>query len=134
MNLDNPSVVEGLRISKEALLLIQKLVNEADAKLYVVLIPTQESVYAEAIEESYGTLNPNYTKLVEMETRIRNEIISLFINNDIQYTDTLPALTKALLHDGSIYPVSIDGHPLADGYFVIASSINASLDKLGWLK
>jgi lysophospholipase L1-like esterase len=132
--LDNPCVIEGLRITKQLLLLTQSETNASGVKLLILLIPTQETVYAEVVETSHSQLTPTYTKLVQMEARVRAKIISLCKENDIQYVDALPSLAEAVQRDEEIYPHYIDGHPLPRGYFLIASAVNEALNTLGWLE
>jgi len=134
LDLDNPVIVEGLRITKQMLLFIQNKTNAADANLILLLIPTQEMVYADVIETSNGYLSPTYNRLVQMETRIRTEIISLCDEKGIHYVDALPALIEALRRGEVIYPRYINGHPRAEGYSVIASTLNEALKSLGWFE
>lgn len=134
LDLDEPSVIEGLRITKQMLLLIHTETKAADVKLLLLLIPTQETVYAEAVETLHGHLTPTYTKLVQMEARLRTEIISLCKENDIRYVDVLPSLAEALQRGEEIYPSDPSGHPLPRGYFLIASTVNEALNRLSWFK
>jgi len=134
LDLDDPCVGEGLRISKEMLLLINSETKRANVQLLVLLIPTKETVYAEAVETLQGELTPTYTELVQMEKRVRSEIISLCTENDIQYVDALPSLTEAIQRGEEIYPHYINGHPLPRGYSVIASTVSKTLNRLTWLE
>lgn len=134
MDLEEPAVVAGLHITKEVLRLIKVETEAADVELLILLIPTQEAVYAEAVGTLYGHLNPSYAKLVQMEIGIKNELVTLCNENGIQYVDALPRLTEALNQGENIYPSHLDGHPLPKGYFVVATSVNDILNTLDCLK
>jgi hypothetical protein len=132
LDLDEPRIAEGLRLTKEMLLRIQGRVDAADTKLLVLLIPTKEMVYAGAVAKQQGQLDRTYTRLVEMDTRARPEIITLCEENNIVCVDGLPVLAEAVQRNEQIYPVHTDGHPVAHGYFLLASAVNEALIRLGW--
>ena len=134
LDMDEKRVAEGLRITKEMLLLIHGETERADVKLLVLLIPTKEIVYADAMETSQGHLEATYSKLVQMEEQVRTEIALLCKENGIEFVDALPKLREAVQRNEKIFPEHLDGHPIASGYFVIASTVHESLTRLGWLQ
>jgi lysophospholipase L1-like esterase len=75
--------------------------------------------------------DPTYEKLVEMEGRIRSEMISTCQTERIQCIDALPYLSSALDRGERLYPTTTESHPNARGYLVIASAVNENLGKLG---
>lgn len=128
LDLDEPRNAEGLRIAKE---LLAQMENEADAnqvKLMVLLIPTKETVYATA-RRGRISLDPTYQKLVEMERRIRSEIVLSCQAKHIECVDALPPLSTALGRGERLYPTTTESHPNARGYSVIASAVNENLGK-----
>jgi hypothetical protein len=131
LNLDDPRISEGLRITKQMLLLIQAKTASANVKLLLLLIPTKEMVYARAVKNT-GPLNETFGKVVTMESRVRDEIISLCKENGIEYVDPVPALENAIDHNEQIYPWTGDSHHIPRGYFILASEVNKSLVRLGW--
>lgn len=129
---NEPCIVEGLRITKDVLLSIQEQTFKDNIKLLVLIIPTKESVYADAVEASQGHISSTYAQMVEMETQIRNELIDFCDDSEIHYVDALPNLRDAVLLEEQIYPISADGHPVGKGYFYIASAVKDVLNKLEW--
>jgi len=129
LDLDEPRVAEGLRIST-ALLAQMKLDAEAShTKLLVLLLPTKETVYAHA-QRGKLRLDPVYQKLVEMEARVRAKIILECQDKSILCVDVQPQLTAALDRGERLYPTTTESHPNARGYFVIASVAKENLGQL----
>ena len=130
LDLDEPRNAEGLRITKELLAQMQTELEAKQVKLIVLLLPTKETVYATAQGGAVGP-NPVYRKLVEMEGRIRAELISTCQAQHIECIDALPFLNSALARGERLYPTTTESHPNERGYFVIASAVNESLSRLG---
>src|SRR4030095_10174267 len=129
LDLDEPRIAEGLRISQELLSQMQIETEANHTKLIVLLLPTKETVYARAQNRKLK-LDATYQKLVDMEARIRAAIIFTCQNKHISYVDALPQLTAALDHGERLYPTTTESHPNARGYFVIASAVKENLDRL----
>lgn len=121
LDVDSPIVQEGLRITENRLLAIQRLIDEAGIQVLIALIPTKELVYAPLFDKA--ELSDAYRRLIESETTIRTEIITYLKANDILYVDTLPSLQTSAQANQQIYPQSFDGHPQPEGYRVIGRSI-----------
>jgi lysophospholipase L1-like esterase len=132
LDLDEPRIAEGLRITEDVLSRSRTGTDVAGIKLAVLLIPTKESVHANAVERLQGGLDPTYTRLVRMETRVRAEIASHCERYRIVCIDALPALQQAVGRDEQVYPSHTDGHPNVHGYFVIASALREAFERLGW--
>jgi hypothetical protein len=132
LNLADPRIAEGLRITKEMLLRIRAKTASANARLLLLFVPTKESVYTEAVKKTTSHLNATYEKVVVMESQARAEIISLCRQNDIEYVDPLPALEEAIRRNEQIYPWTGDSHYTPRGYSILASEVNKSLVRLGW--
>jgi lysophospholipase L1-like esterase len=120
---DDPRIVEGLRLTTVALANIQTLVDEQNIQMLVVLIPTKETVYVEAMRDLYGTLSDDYLRLIAAETDVREQLTDFMNANQIAWFDTLPALQASFDNNIIAYPPSIDGHPTAAGYQVIANAV-----------
>lgn len=129
-DLDEPRIVEGLRITRDLLAVMQAEANARQVKLMVVLIPTKEMVYATTKIDTPGR-DQNYQKLFRMETRTRAEIIATCREKRIECVDALPSLSRALNAGEQIYPTTTDSHPTARGYSSIAATVNENLNKLG---
>jgi hypothetical protein len=126
LDFDDPRIGEGLNITKETLGKIQQKVEGHSAQLLVLLIPTKETVYADLMQ-SAGRLNGNYARLVEMESRARNEVASWCAEKHIKCTDALPDLRGALARRERIYPSTTESHPNAAGYRVLGATVQRAL-------
>ena len=122
VNLTDPRVQEGLRISFDVL----KKMNEQSLKrgitLIVAVIPTKESVFAQYIEND-KTLRPTHPirELLVSERQVRGRVHAHFRENRIAYIDLLPSLMGAV-EKKQIYPHA-DSHPNKEGYQIIAETI-----------
>jgi hypothetical protein len=129
LDLDEPRIGEGVRISKELLAQMQTETDASHARLIVLLLPTKEAVYASAQKDKLS-LDPTYQKFVSMEGRVRSEILLTCEKNGISVIDALPYLSGSLDRGERIYPSTTESHPNAHGYFVIASAVNEKISKL----
>jgi len=128
-NKDEPRISEGIRVTKQVMLQINKKASESGIKLLVAVIPTKEMVYADLMKADVES-NETYGKLVRMENEIRGELVEFASGNGIHVCDTLPELRVALGQDTRIYPRDHDGHPVKEGYKAISLGIKKALDKL----
>ncbi len=126
LDLDDPRVAEGLRITKVVLSRMQQSIDAHGARLLVLLIPTKELVYAELMQ-SRGRLTGTYTRLVEMEQRARNQLVTWCDEKRVLCIDALPDLRNALAQGRQIYYSTTESHPNATGYKVLASKVNEAL-------
>jgi len=129
VDLDDPHIAEGLRITEDLLVRIDALANARGCKVMVLLIPTKESVYADALKLQFK-LNDTHIKLVAMERRVRLALEAVCIKNNITCVNALPSLSGAIERREPIYPSSTESHPDAEGYFVLASLVNDELAKI----
>jgi lysophospholipase L1-like esterase len=119
LDLDEPRVSEGLRITKLTLARMQEQASAANIKLVVMLIPTKESVYAELMSSERKS-NDNYARLVSLEDKARQEVLALCAADKMTCVDALPDLRKAIEQRQQIYPSTTESHPNAAGYRVLA--------------
>jgi lysophospholipase L1-like esterase len=131
LNLDEPRIGEGLRISKLLLGRTRQAAEAGNSRLMVLMIPTKETVYANALKDrmSVGT---TYARLVAMESRAHSELMSACIEQHVECVDALPALSAAITRDEKIYPSTTESHPNAKGYAIIAATVNQAISRLGW--
>lgn len=126
LDLDDPRVSEGLRITKEVLWRAQQKADKSGVKLLVLMIPTKELVYADQMQRG-GKLTGTYAHLIEMENRARNEVASACVEKHLACIDALPDLRGAIAHGQQIYPSTTESHPNAAGYRVLATTVNEAL-------
>ncbi len=130
VNLDDPHIAEGLRITKMLLVEMQAQAYAGGADLLVVLIPTKEHVYAEQVARiDNADLDwPAYQRLVDLEERAYHEIETFLEMEGIAFVDVLPELVMAVESGKAVYRDATDGHPTPKGYEVIAEVVYAALD------
>ncbi len=130
LDLDDPHIAEGLRITGVVLRRIKGQSDRASVKLLVVLLPTKESVFANAAGSRQR--DPVYERLVSMESRARSALIAQCEGADIKYVDALTPLAQAVRRGEQVYPTSTESHPTPKGYEVIALTAYETLKHLGW--
>lgn len=130
LDLDDPRIAEGLRITKVALMRTQQTVDGHGVKLLVLLIPTKELVYADLMQRE-GRSAGTYARLVDMENRARQEVKSWCTEKRIACIDALPDLRNAIAQRQQIYPSTTESHPSAAGYAVLAATVAKALNNGG---
>ncbi len=126
LDLNNPRVQEGLRISLELFSKMYELCMKENIHFLVVLIPTKESVFSDYIQNNSVLDNSEIIdELIENERRINERVKAYFREHHIPYVDVLNLLKKAVGKE-QIYP-SDDDHPNKNGYKIIASSVQQHL-------
>lgn len=128
VDLDNPEVSEGLRLSLEIISQMNKLADREGKDFLVVIIPTKESVYSEFIEGN-GDLQSSekIDTVIQNERQINDIVKSYFDMNGISYIDVLEPLQNAEKLEG-LYPDNYSTHLTKSGNRVIAESIKQRLD------
>jgi lysophospholipase L1-like esterase len=119
-----PRIAEGLRSTSELLLDLHQKVHDSGARLVVLLIPTKELVYADLMA---GQSSAAYVQQIRFEEDARSRIVDLLDANGIEYVDSLPALREAVQSGIAIYPRDTDGHPVPEGYRIIADTVASYL-------
>lgn len=132
LDLDEVRIVEGVRLTKDLLRRIKRKTAQEKVKLLVLYLPTKEMVYAEAVQNSQGQLKGSYAKLTGMETRIATDITSFCDQEGIEHADALPQLREAVQQNKQIYLSDTESHPNAQGYSILASTVNEALTVRGW--
>jgi hypothetical protein len=127
VDLNDPRIVEGLRITKEMLHRMQ-INTDRKTRLLIVLLPSKEAAYSRTARSAGNT----YLRLIEMESRVRDELLSQCKDEGIECVDALPALSEAINNGSQLYLTSTSGHPAPEGYSVIASFVGSQLSRLGW--
>jgi lysophospholipase L1-like esterase len=129
LNLDDPKVKEGLRITLTLLLEMDRFCESNGIRFHVLLLPTKENVFSKYIDaDSIHLKDQNVIhKAIENENKISKLIKQYFDQNHIAYIDVLGPLQEALAKK-SIYPSNDDAHPNKFGYEIIARSVLARLN------
>jgi GDSL-like Lipase/Acylhydrolase family len=124
LDLEDPRIVEGLRISFRAMQRMYELAATRNIRFVVILIPTKETVFRRLWQ------NPSirYRHLTENEERFWRTTKDFLEQNGIEYLDALPMLREQLETGIQPYQVSHDGHPNKYGHRAIAKLAAAYLE------
>lgn len=123
LDLDDPRIGEGLRISLEAMRRMSDRAADGGLRLLVLLIPTKERVF----EGRWPEPSQSYRRLIDNEARLWEIVMRFLDGNGIAYVDALPALRDQLERQVQPYPVSDDGHPGPSGHLAIAQAVASFL-------
>jgi len=123
LDLEDPRIAEGLRISLEALRAMDRRAAARGVRFLVLMIPTKERVF----EGSWADPSASYRRLVDNEARLWEAMKSYLDGEGIAHVDALGALRGRLARGAQPYPVSDDGHPSAEGHRAIAEAVAESL-------
>jgi len=127
LDLRDPKILEGLRLTLELFRQMNDLCLRRGIDFAVVLIPTKETVFADLIGGNRTLKNSSVIDELLANERQVNELMKKYFDRYlIPYIDALPNLRIAV-RKKSVYPSNQDGHPNADGYQVIAKSIEQFL-------
>jgi lysophospholipase L1-like esterase len=130
MDLDDPRIAEGLRISLESIRRMKERADRAGVPFLVLLLPTKELAFQSAAAGTAADAG-DYRKCIEKEMRARERTVEFLKAAGIAFIDPVPALQASLARGVPPYPTSSDGHPNPDGYRVIAGLVGDEMAKRG---
>jgi hypothetical protein len=123
LDLENPVIAEGLRVSLKALDLIHERVAGAGAGLLVVLIPTKEYVVQDYVLNGTSPVPDAYSRVVRNEETMWRSAKTFLADRSIASVDTRGALWDCIRAGRNPYLLSGDGHPNPVGYTAIANAV-----------
>ena len=123
INVDDPRVREGLRITKAVFLRMHQRMLERDGRFVVVLIHNKPYSYSLALPAVFERLGSDFRRLVELERRVTDEIVDFLSTHSISYADTQEEFAKCFERGVCPYPESTDHHPNSVGYEAIARAL-----------
>ena len=127
VDLEDPRVGEGLRITLQVLEAMDRRCTAAGVRFGVVLIPTKELALADVAREHLEPASVEYADLVDDEDALRNRLRERLAAARISVVDPLPAL-RALARDGTLpYSATRDGHLSPSGQRAVAEALRATL-------
>jgi hypothetical protein len=131
LDLENPSIREGMRITFELLKEINETCRQNHVQFVVVVIPTKEMVFSEYLEHnSKIPLDDVIDTLLVNERSALQETFKFLTDSSIAYVDPLPALKRSV--SVGLYASSAgDMHPNKNGYRVIAEAVSDALKQEG---
>jgi lysophospholipase L1-like esterase len=130
-NDEHPVVTAGYRIMADVAARISELAQTNAIRLIFTIIPTKELVYAARVEAEGLDAPADYNRLVASERRriadLRGRLESL---PGASYVDLLEPLQRAALGKDSLYPETVNGHPVAAGYSIIGRELAGAVEGL----
>ncbi|HET6617984.1 MAG TPA: hypothetical protein VFH69_09250 [Gemmatimonadota bacterium] len=124
-------IQEGLDLSLETLRGIDAEVKAGGARHMVVLIPSKEFVYAEALEPAPAP-GSVMAALSRGEAEIWSRTRTFLSANGIDFVDALPEMRRGVAEDVPLYPYSTQSHPDTRGYERIARAVARALEERGF--
>jgi hypothetical protein len=119
----------GWEIMKEAVRRIARVAKGAGVSLVVTVIPTKELVYADRVARSHLSPPQAYSQLVAAEAENIARFEGAAQAAGVRYVDLVKPLQKAALGAPLLYPESENGHPVREGYSVIAENVARAVDE-----
>jgi lysophospholipase L1-like esterase len=127
VNLQDPRVAEGLRLTLEMLSTMNQHSTAAGTRLTVLLLPTKELTVSEVVTTHLAPVPEPYTRLVQNEAVVRQQLQAQLAARQIAVVDALPPL-RSLLEQGTLpYSVTRDGHFNPAGQQAVAEHLLRSL-------
>jgi hypothetical protein len=123
VNLDDPRIVEGLRILLTALEQIRANAERSGASLAVGLIHNKPFVLQPVIQANRPDIDQVLRSQVAMEMRVTERLVGELSDRRFQLIDTGRAMRAAVERGIMPYRESDDHHPNPVGYEIIASAI-----------
>lgn len=126
-DIEDLRIKSAMEITKQVMLDMRRMSEKHTFRLIVALIPTKQSVYAKPLaQSSYLNKYPRLAEAIHQEDVAREAISSLLHQSNIEVIDLLPRL-EAAAADYDPY-ARTDLHANADGYRVMAETVNDYLD------
>lgn len=129
-NMNHPAVRAGYAVMAGSAREIGRIANQAGVQVVFTIIPTKELVYERKILSEDIIPQQDYLALVAAEKANIAKLKSVILNLEgATYIDLLDPLQEAAMEPGNLYPSNKDGHPLAQGYGIIAATVAKSVEK-----
>jgi len=129
LDLDDPRIAEGFRVSLEAIRLMQQRSQAANIQFAVLLLPTKEMVFKNVVYENPGAAPKAIKAVIHSEELARQKTLNFLRDQEIHFIDPLPALQERLSNGDQPYPISFDDHPSAIGHQTIAGIVLSEIEK-----
>ncbi len=134
INLEDPRIAEGLRVSLEATRLLKKRSKQANTEFAVMLIPTKELVFKDIVYAESTEISQAYKDLIKNEELVWEKTKEFLKNQKIYFIDTLPILRYSIKSGLQPYLISNNGHPNPIGHYAIANLVSHEIKKAGLLE
>lgn len=129
IDLDDPRIQEGYRISLESIRLMKEHSCTANIKFVALLIPSKELVFKDIVYENLDEIPQIYKYLIEKEELFWEKTKDFFQNQGIHFIESLSILRKYIKKGNQPYKISADGHPNFLGHQAIAEIVLKEIKK-----
>ena len=129
MNLEDPRIREGLRVTLEAIGQMQQRADEHSVDFLVLLLPTKERCFYHLYDQYDGTPSEALQSTVKLNNEIRKRTIEYLQQHEIAYIDTLPILKRCFEQKRQPFFENADGHLNIVGHKAIAEAVYEYIDK-----
>ncbi len=127
LDLNDVRILEGHRLSLEAIRLMSEKTRMANIDFIVLLIPTKELVFKNVMYETQQSIPHEYKTLIDNEELLWRRTKAYLENQGIGYIDSLPVLRGCLCNGAQPYMITKDGHPNPIGHRAIAELVLSTL-------
>jgi len=128
LDLEDPRIREGLRITLDVLRRMRAAVERRDARFTVALLLNKPAVYARAADSSGEPLPEAVLQVARLEEQLVAELATALDRAGIARVDTGDALADCFESTGCPYPEGDDYHPDEVGYRAIATELLPLID------
>ncbi|MFH1116723.1 MAG: SGNH/GDSL hydrolase family protein [Pseudomonadota bacterium] len=126
----DPRTREGLRLSLEAIDLVNRRLKEKGVRLLVLLLPTKELAMEDLMKQGKIKASPAYERLVGDEKKNWSSIRSNLQEHSIPFVDGLAALRETLKQGRSPYLINHDPHPTAYGHEILGRYVWSEIKRM----
>jgi len=133
VDLESPQANEGWRISKDRLRIMKNMFDDAGVRFAILVIPTKEKVYLEYMKTRGEDAPAEFETYDKKETELLEEINSFCSEEGLVCFSALEPMVSAMGSGIVVYGTTMDGHPKAAGYRVIAEGLFKDLSVRGLL-
>lgn len=126
---ESSRIIEGKRLTYNALLGMADFLDEKGTSFHVVLMPLRDHVLLNSNEDPNLQSNEAVRNIAADIELAERELIQIFTERGIGYTNLRPAFEHAAM-TGNPFPPT-DSHPNAMGYGVVANELLPIVQSLG---
>jgi len=123
IDLGDPKNKEAWRITKNLFSLMEREAREAGCRFSIIIIPTKELIYGQYFRNKGEAVSSSMKNYLEKEEELLSEVMNFCQKEKINCFSVAEEMSFSLEKRQAIYPTSMDGHPIARGYLVIAQSV-----------
>lgn len=129
VDVDTHDAAEGWRLAKVLIAETKSAVEKSNASFALVIIPTKELAYLSSNARSEFPAE-SFAGYEAAERHLLAELKAYCEETHTTCVSVLPALAGAISNGTAVYGKTLDGHPVAAGYAVMAEAIRKGLSLL----